>query len=147
MASKRIFLTGASGFVGSAVLDELLARGYAVNALIDRRDVTNPSVRCIKGGLFNPRAIDEGITGCDAVVHLVGIIMEKPSQGITFERIHFEGAKNVVDAAVRNGVRRDVHMSSLGVRPNAISTYHQTQYLASQYVRASGLDWTIFLPS
>ena len=78
---------------------------------------------------------------------VICIIMEKPSQGITFERIHFEGTKNVVDAAVRNGVRRYVHMSALGVRPDAISAYHRTKYLAEQYVRASGLDWTIVRPS
>src|SRR5206468_414885 len=75
------------------------------------------------------------------------IIMEKPSKGITFERIHFEGAKNVIDAAVRNGVRRFVHMSALGVRADAVSTYHRTKFAAEQYLRASGLDWTIFQPS
>ena len=147
--AARVLVTGASGFVGSAVLDELLQRGYAVNALVHRHDLgpRGASVRTIRGGLFDARALDDAMAGCDAVIHLVGIIMEKPSQGITFERIHFEGTKNVVDAAVRNGVRRYVHMSALGVRPDAISAYHRTKYLAEQYVRASGLDWTIFRPS
>jgi NADH dehydrogenase len=142
-------VTGGSGFVGSAVIDELLARGYGVNALVNRRDLTSrgESVRSIKGGLFDREALEEGVAGCDAVVHLVGIIMEKRSRGITFERMHFEGTKNVVDAAVRGGVRRYVHMSALGVRANAVSRYHQTKYLAEQDVRASGLDWTIFRPS
>jgi NADH dehydrogenase len=73
--------------------------------------------------------------------------MEYPSRGATFERIHFEGTKSVVDAALRAGVRRYVHMSALGVGPDAKSTYHQTKYFAEQYVRASGLDWTIIRPS
>jgi NADH dehydrogenase len=145
----RVFVTGASGFVGSAVIDELLTRGYGVNALVNTRDLTGrgDTVRPIKGGLFDREALEEGIAGCDAVIHLVGIIMERRSRGITFERIHFEGTKNVVDATVRGGVRRYVHMSALGVRANALSRYHQTKYLAEQYVRASGLDWTIFRPS
>jgi len=146
----RVFVTGASGFVGSAVIEELVTRGYGVNALVNRRELSahaGGDVRPIKGGLFDARALDEGMTGVDAVIHLVGIIMEKRSKGVTFERIHFEGTKSVVDAAKRNGVRRYVHMSALGVRPNAVSTYHRTKYRAEAYVRASGLDWTIIRPS
>jgi NADH dehydrogenase len=73
--------------------------------------------------------------------------MEKPANGITFERIHFEGTKAIVDAALRKDVKRYVHMSALGTRPDAVSRYHQTKFLAEQYVRASSLDWTIFRPS
>src|SRR5215208_4304157 len=130
----RVFVTGGSGFVGSAVIDALLARGYGVNALVNRHDLPNrgDSVRSIKGGLFDREALEEGLAGCDAAIHLVGIIMERPSRGVTFERIHFEGTKNVVDAALRSGVRRYVHMSALGVRPDAVSAYHRTKFLAEQ---------------
>jgi NADH dehydrogenase len=145
----RVFVTGGSGFVGSAVIDELLARGYEVNALVNRRELQgrDERVRSIKGGLFDARALDEGMAGVVAVIHLVGIIMEKRSKGVTFERIHFQGTKSVVDAAVRNGVRRYVQMSALGVRADAVSDYHKTKYRAEQYVRASGLNWTILRPS
>ena len=144
----RVFVTGASGFVGSAVIEELLTRGYGVNALVNRRELkASGDVRTIKGDLFNAAALDDGMAGVDAVFHLVGIIMERPSKDVTFERIHFAGTKSVVDAVVRNGVRRYVHMSALGVRPDAVSTYHRTKYRAEQYVRASGLDWTIIRPS
>ena len=144
----RVFVTGGSGFVGSAMIDQILERGYAINALVNRRPLrAGDAVRSIEGDIFDDAALDEGIRGCDAVVHLVGIIMEKPRKGITFERVHFEGTKSVVDATARNGVRRYVHMSALGVRPEAVSEYHHTKFLAEQYVRASGLDWTIFRPS
>lgn len=145
----RLFITGGSGFVGSAVIDELLRRNHDVTALEDRRSVDNRggSVRTVKGSLFDASSLDQGIKGVDAVIHLVGIIMEHRRRGVTFERIHFDGAKNVVDATVRNGVKRYVHMSSLGTRPDAVSNYHKTKFLAEEYVRASGLDWTIFRPS
>src|SRR5688500_10556620 len=146
----RVFVTGASGFVGSVVVDELLARGYSVNALVNRRglkDNRGGSVREVKGSLFDAAALDEGVRGCDAVIHLVGIIMERPSKGVTFERIHHEGTVRILAAAQRNGVRRYVHMSALGTRPGAVSNYHKTKYLAEEDVRASGLDWTIFRPS
>lgn len=144
----RVFVTGGSGFVGSAVIAALLERGYAVNALVNRRPIdAGEAVRSVPGGLFDAAALDEGVRGCDAIIHLVGIIMEKRSKGITFERMHFEAARNVVDAAKRGGVKRYVHMSALGVRPGAVSDYHRSKYRAEEYVRASGLDWTIFRPS
>ncbi len=145
----RIFVTGAGGFVGSAICTELIARQHSVNALIHRQAQENPPDRLqvFRGDLFDDKTLDEGMRGCDAVVHLVGIIMEKPSQGITFERIHFQGARNVIDAAVRNRVKRFVHMSALGVRPDAVSDYHKTKFRAEEYLRASPLEWTIFRAS
>lgn len=146
----RVFVTGASGFVGTAVVDELVARGYAVSALVNRRAIPispGGEVRSVKGDLFDAAALDDGLVGAQAVIHLVGIIAERPSRGVTFERIHHQGTRAVVDAARRNNVRRFVHMSALGARPDAVSNYHKTKYRAEQYVRASGLDWTIIRPS
>ncbi|MCS7033038.1 MAG: NAD(P)H-binding protein, partial [Phycisphaerae bacterium] len=87
------------------------------------------------------------LRGCTAVIHLVGIIAERPSAGVTFERIHFEGTKSIVDAAAREGIRRFVHMSALGARANAASEYHRTKWKAEEYLRQSGVDWTILRPS
>jgi uncharacterized protein YbjT (DUF2867 family) len=146
----RVFVTGGSGFVGSAVIDELVARGHVVNALVNQRglkDNHGGAVREVKGSLFDSRALDEGIRGCDAVIHLVGIIMETRSKGITFDRIHHQGTVRVVAAALRNGVRRYLHMSALGVRAGAVSDYHRRKYLAEEDVRSSPLEWTIFRPS
>ena len=142
-----VFITGGSGFVGSAVLGALRERGYSVNALVRGDKPLAGGARPINGNLFDAKALDDGMRDCVAVIHLVGIIMEQPAKGVTFERIHTQGTRSVVDAAVRNGVKRYVHMSALGTRPNAISRYHQTKFAAEQYVRASNLDWTIIRPS
>ena len=152
MAAGRIFVTGATGFVGGAVIQELLSRGYSVNALVNRRPLKlqGPGadrVTSVTGGMFNLPAMQQGMRGCDAVIHLVGIITESPLKGITFERIHYQGTKNVVDAARAGGVKRYVHMSALGTRPAAVSRYHRTKWQAEEYVRQSSLDWTIFRPS
>lgn len=143
----QVFVTGGSGFVGSAVIDELLSRGFRVHALVNRRKIDRADVQSFPGGLFDDAALDEGMHGVDAVIHLVGIIMQRPSKGVTFERMHVEGTRRVVDAAKRNGIARYAHMSALGSRPNAISDYHRTKHQAEEYVRRSGLDWTIFRPS
>src|SRR5450432_526511 len=109
---NRVFVTGASGFVGTAVVEELVSRNHQIRALVNRREIEINGVESIKGSLFDSASLDRGMSGCDAVIHLVGIIMQRPSKGITFNRIHFEGTKNVVDAAKRAGIKRYLHMSA-----------------------------------
>src|ERR1700722_10557962 len=104
-------------------------------------------VRSIPGGFFDPAAVDRAVAGCRAVIHLVGIIRENPRQGITFARMHVSATRALVTAAKRAGIKRFLHMSALGTRAGAPSTYHQTKWEAEQIVRSSGLDWTIFRPS
>jgi NADH dehydrogenase len=135
--------------VGTAVVGELVKRNIPVTALVNRQElkVAAGSVQTLRGSMLDPKALDEGMAGCEAVMHLVGIIMERPAEGITFERIHDEGTRSVVDAAQRAGIKRYLHMSALGSRPDAVSTYHKTKFAAEQYVRESGLEWTIFRPS
>src|SRR5688572_3186266 len=125
-----VFVTGASGFVGSAVVEELVEREYLVNALVHRRGlkISRGEVRTIAGDVFDPKALEEGMRGVDAVIHLVGIIFEKRALGVTFERMHVQATRNVVDAALRAGVKRYVHMSALGARPGAVADYHKTKY-------------------
>src|SRR5262249_36273847 len=127
--AARVFVTGGSGFVGAAVIEELIARGYSVSALSHRRAVAEHGgrVHTVIADLFDTAALEQAMRGCAAVIHLVGIIMERPAQGITFERIHVEGTQSVVDAARRAGERRYIHMSALGTRPAALSNYHKTK--------------------
>jgi NADH dehydrogenase len=91
--------------------------------------------------------LEADIAGCDSVIHLVGIIREQPAAGVTFDRVHVQGTRNVLDAAAGAGVRRYVHMSALGSRPHARARYHQSKWAAEEAVRGSGLAWTIFRPS
>jgi NADH dehydrogenase len=144
-----IFLTGGSGFVGSAVLDALLGADYSVHALTTRKPLerSDDRVQSFTGGLFDDAALDAGMKECTAVIHLVGIIVERPGKGITFDRIHYQGTKQVVDAAKRAGIKRYIQMSAIGARADAPANYHRTKFLAEEYVRASGLDFTIIQPS
>jgi NADH dehydrogenase len=143
-----VFITGGSGFVGSAVVDELLSRGHSVHALVNNKPFSNrPGLQSFSGGVFDAAAVRTAMQGCSAVIHLIGIIFEVPSKGITFERMHVQATQAVLEVAKELGVRRFVQMSALGTRPDAESTYHRTKFLAEQAVQASGSDWTILRPS
>ena len=147
--ANRVFVTGGSGFVGSEIIDELRARGWSVNALVRRHDLSgyDSEVHSVKGSLFDATTLDAGLADCEAIIQLVGIIKEDRARNITFDRIHYQGTKNLVDAARRVSVKRFLHMSALGVRADAQSEYHRSKFKAEEYLRASGLDWTIIQPS
>ena len=146
-----VFVTGATGFVGHAVLQRLCTLGHVVRCLVRRGSEGHlrglGAIARIEGDVLARPGLEEGMAGCDAVIHLVGIIREHPAANVTFERVHVEGTRNVLEAARAAGVRRYVHMSALGTRRGAASRYHQTKWAAEEAVRASGLAWTIFRPS
>jgi uncharacterized protein YbjT (DUF2867 family) len=146
---QPVFLTGGTGFVGSAVIEELSQRNYQINALVNRQQIQkpSPSVKPVQASLFDVDALSVAMADCSAVIHLVGIIMEKPRQTITFERMHVQATRCMVDAATKAGVSRYVQMSALGTRPGAVSEYHKTKWIAEECVRASSLNWTILRPS
>ncbi len=144
----KIFLTGGTGFVGGHLRKALLANGHEIRLLTHKKGgVTGPGVEEVEGDVARPETFAANVNGCDATINLVGIIREFPGREATFERLHVEATRNVIEAARAAGIRRHLQMSALGTRPGATSAYHRTKYRAEELVRGSGLDWTIFRPS
>lgn len=151
----KVLLTGSTGFVGKGLLEQLSTAGHQVVCLVrpgseskwQSDDARHQQVHVHPGDLFDTASLEQAMAGCDAVIHLVGIIREKPGKEITFSRIHVTGTKNLLEAAQRAGIRRFVQMSALGARPGATSPYHQTKYEAEQLVVHSGIPYVIFRPS
>ena len=147
----KVFVTGSTGFVGNHVVQALLDRGHQVRALVRQRSefkLKRPEdVEIIYGSVTSTADLVQAMQGCDAVIHLVGIIRALPSKGVTFERLHTEATANVIAAAKETGVSKMVHMSALGARENGPTPYFRTKFAAEELVRQSGLHYTIFRPS
>lgn len=148
----RVFITGATGFVGQAIGDQLCLDGHDLT-LLARQPAAPPTreiahrwkARFLVGDATRDGPWISQLEGIDAAVHAVGIISERGSA--TFENVHVQGTLRVLAALRRNRVQRMVHISALGTRPDGISRYHQTKWAAEELVRHSGLDYTILRPS
>ncbi len=147
----QVFVTGSTGFVGNHVVNTLLDRGHQVRALVrpgSEYKLKQPDkVEVITGDVTESADLIQGMKGCDAAIHLVGIIRAFPSQDITFERLHTEATANVIEAAKETEVPRLLHMSALGAREDGPTPYLRTKFAAEELVRQSGLNYAIFRPS
>lgn len=144
-----ILVTGGTGYVGSRLVQKLVEQRREVRLLA--RDVGAAKRQFPRGVAFAPgdvtapETLPAALAGVETVIHLVAIIRERG--GSTFEKVNYQGTVQIVDAEKVAGVHRHLQMSALGALPDPDFPYHDTKYRAEQYVKASGLDWTIFRPS
>ena len=145
-----ILVTGANGFVGRHVVQELAGAGKRVRALVrgTRGAASLAGIECelATGDITDEAALTAAATGCDAVVHLAAIIHGRPAD---FERVIAGGARNVVAAARVAGVPRIVHMSALGVGEETKDTvpYYRAKWAAERTVSECGIPHAILRPS
>jgi uncharacterized protein YbjT (DUF2867 family) len=132
----RVLVTGATGYVGTAVARRLEADGHEVL----------PFSRAAGGDITDAADVERAVAGVDAIVNLVAILEGSPEQ---FERVVAGGARNVLAATRAAGVRRLLHMSALGVTEEhaPLTGYWSAKWRAKQAVMESDRDWTVFEPS
>ena len=137
-------VTGATGFVGQALLGRAAAAGIAVRALARQPQAPRQGVEWIIGDLGNRAALNALVDGAEEVVHVAGVV--NAPDPAAFEAGNVTGTLAVIEAALAAGVQRLVHVSSLSAREPELSAYGASKARAEKLVRASGLDWTIVRP-
>ena len=144
-----IFIAGASGFIGGHLVDALLKEGCKLRCLARsekaQRDFKEKGIEVISGDITEPETLEGALNDIDFVVHLVGIMEEKG--GVTFEKVHVEGTKNLVNEAKKSGGKHFFYQSALGADKGSWSGYLKTKAEAEEIVKASGIPYTIFRPS
>lgn len=113
----KTLITGASGFVGSAVLRQLLAAGHDVRALVrpksDRRNLTGLPVEIVYGDVTDRRSLDRAMAGCSTLFHVAADYrLWVPKPGEMYET-NVIGTRHIMFAAMNAGIKRVVYTSSV----------------------------------
>ncbi|MBZ0201646.1 MAG: NAD-dependent epimerase/dehydratase family protein [Ignavibacteria bacterium] len=110
------FITGATGFIGSHLVDELLKKDYKIKCLIRKNSskkwLEGKPVEYIEGDLFTQSVLEKALSGVDYVYHVGGVTFAKKKE--EFYRGNVEATKSLLDACYRfnPGVKKFVHVSS-----------------------------------
>ncbi len=146
---KKIFITGATGFVGSEILKLIASENYEIFALVrdESKLLKNEKIIPVKGDVLKPETYGDCLKGCDILINLIGIIREFPKKNITFENLHVKSVENLINVVKNSDLKRVIHMSANGAREDAVALYHKTKFKGEQIVINSGLNYTIFRPS
>jgi dihydroflavonol-4-reductase len=146
------FVTGATGFIGSHLVERLLSKGYHVRCLV--RNPKRPGylmdlpVEIFEGDLFSIAALEKGIDGAQYVYHVAGAVAAKSKE--EFFRFNQSGTKNVIEAVARVNpkVKKFIHISSQtavgpgsgttpvneSIAPNPLTTYGKSKLASEQEV-------------
>ncbi len=168
----RILVTGATGFVGSAVARRLLARGHRVRALVrassDLGNLEGLDMERVRGDLTDPPSLQAALAGCDALFHVAADYRLWTPDPKLLYAANVEGTRHLMEAALAQGVERIVYTSSvatLGLHADGtpadedtpvsihdmIGHYKRSKYLAERVVRelvaTRGLPAVIVNPS
>ena len=162
----KALLTGASGFIGSAVLRRLIEAGHEVRALVrphsDRRNLKGLRCEIVRGDLADSASLAAAAAGCDALFHVAADYRLWVPDPESIYRTNVEGTRSIMRAALRAGIPRVVYTSSvatLGLNRDGSSAnedtpsgladmighYKRSKFLAEEEVRR--LAWEEGLPA
>jgi UDP-glucose 4-epimerase len=159
---SRVLVTGASGFVGRAVVPALVAAGYEVRAAARRKPAFAPPVEAASHGDLGPD-VDwlPLLAGVDFVVHLAGIAHTGPGvPEADYDRVNHRATAVLAEAARKAGVKRVVFVSTIRAQtgpqadnvlteadaPQPTDPYGRSKLAAEAALAQSGVDFTVLRP-
>ena len=143
----EVFVTGATGYIGSRLCRELCARGHHVRALArpgsERR--IEPGCEHVAGNALDASTWQDALVGCDTLVHLVGVSHPSPAKAAEFRSIDLASTREAVAAAAHARLRHLIYMGVAHPAP-VMRAYVAARLEAEEAVRAAGIDTTILRP-
>ena len=118
----KVFVTGATGFIGASLVRELLREGYSVSALVrpgsDRRNLAGLDLELWEGDLRDRGSLERGLAGCDTLYHAAADYRLWTRRPADMYEINVDGTRNILEAALKCGLSRVVYTSSVGTLGN-----------------------------
>jgi len=162
----KVLVTGASGFLGGHLIEELVRRGYDVVGMIrkssSRKILEELNVKLRFGDLQEPESLVDATRDVDVVVHLAAYYTFFGKKEL-YERINVQGTRFLLEAMIKNGVRKVIYCSTTeaigpvrkpyadeDVEPNPVYEYGRSKLRAENVVKeygSKGIDYTILRPS
>ena len=151
MKTEKILLAGATGYLGQYILAELLKKEYPTRIVVRNKSklspalLTHPLLEVVEAEVTQPDTLRGVCKGVHKVISTIGITRQK--DGLTYEQVDFQANKNLLDEALREGVRKFIYVSVFkgeAMRHIAIGAAKERFVDA---LKASGLDYCIIRPS
>lgn len=143
-----ILVTGAAGFIGSAVAARLESEGHRVVRAVRRapRTVTAAGVVVVLDFAdLDERRWEGLLAGVDGVVNCVGVLQGGPGEDI--DAAHGAGPGALFSACERLGLRRVIHVSAIGADREQVSSFSRSKDTGDRLLKARDLDWVILRPA
>jgi len=141
MNSTKIFVTGATGFIGTKLVNELVRQGHVVHALT--RSASNldglqhECIKCVQGDILDPGSLEKGMEGCTHVFHLAAYAKNWSKNPRVFYDHNVTGMLNVFEAAKKTGIQRVVWTSTIvtfgPTQPGTVGDETQTRITDRYY--------------
>ncbi len=147
MHSRRVFITGGTGYMGRCLIPKLLARGHSVRALVRPGSESKLPAGAVPvlGNALDTASFAAEVAPADTFVQLVGVAHPSPAKAEQFRSIDLAAARAGIDAARQAAVPHFVYVSVAHPAP-MMHAYIKARVEAEEYLRASGLSSTVLRP-
>jgi uncharacterized protein YbjT (DUF2867 family) len=144
---RRVFVAGATGYIGTRLGEELIRRGHAVSGLVREGSEHKLPAGCVPvvGNALESATFREKVGAADRFVQLVGVAHPSPAKAREFRQIDFKSCQESVVAAVANGVEHFIYVSVAHPAP-VMKAYIEVRTACEEMIRSSGLNATILRP-
>jgi predicted dehydrogenase/nucleoside-diphosphate-sugar epimerase len=144
---RKIFITGANGFIGHNLVDYLSTRGYEIYALIRNNSVPSfglgKNVKVIRGDLLDKKSYEENVPVDSVVVNLAA----NPYDPKLSYLVNIGGTKDLIDVCKKKKVKKFIHTSSQSTKIKVQGVYADSKSKCDEFIKKSGINYIILKPS
>jgi uncharacterized protein YbjT (DUF2867 family) len=151
--SRRIFITGGSGYIGTSLIPILLERNHRVRALVRPGSKANLPAACevVSGNPLDANTYRQLIRPADTFIHLVGVRHPSPAKAAEFRAVDLASARQAISACAELGVDHFIYLSVAHPAPLIMTSRRRKDYIAvraecEETIRESHLNSTIIRP-